>query len=133
MGHVNHPQQAVGDRQPQRGQQQHRSQRQPHKGLAQQIAEQQTMFDLLQAIAGRLAHRRIRLMLGIGKGDQQRLGFRVRGMAEQRHGGQPRAGLRLSELQARQRHLQQTPHIIIGFRLQPLLQQRGHGRGRFPL
>ena len=56
-------------------------------------------------------------MLGIGKGDQQRLGFRVRGMAEQRHGGQPRAGLRLSELQARQRHLQQTPHIIIGFRL----------------
>ncbi|STT03383.1 Uncharacterised protein [Klebsiella pneumoniae] len=52
------------------------SQRQPHKGLAQQIAEQQTMFDLLQAVAGRLAHRRIRLMLGIGKGDQQRLGFR---------------------------------------------------------
>ncbi|VEC55736.1 Uncharacterised protein [Klebsiella aerogenes] len=91
------------------------------------------MFDLLQAIAGRLAHRRIRLMLGIGKGDQQRLGFRVRGMAEQRHGGQPRAGLRLSELQARQRHLQQTPHIFIGFRQQPLLQQRGHGRGRFPL
>ncbi len=72
-------------------------------------------------------------MLGIGKGDQQRLGFRVRGMAEQRHGGQPRAGLRLSQLQARQRHLQQTPHIIIGFRLQPLLQQRGHSRGRFPL
>ncbi|MCS5980835.1 hypothetical protein LNO78_12230 [Klebsiella pneumoniae subsp. pneumoniae] len=28
---------------------------------------------------------------------------------------------------------QQTPHIFIGFRLQPLLQQRGHGRGRFPL
>lgn len=37
------------------------------------------MFDLLQAIAGRLAHRRIRLMLGIGKGDQQRL---VSGSAE---------------------------------------------------
>jgi hypothetical protein len=39
-----------------------------------------------------------------------RLGFRVRGMAEQRHGGQPRAGLRLSELQPGQRHLQHAQH-----------------------
>lgn len=91
------------------------------------------MSDLLQVVAGRLTCRCIRPVLDIDKGDQQRLGFRVCGATKQRHSGQSRAGPRLSELQARQRHPQQALHIFIGSCLQPLSQQRGHGRSRFLL
>ena len=98
VGHIDHPQQTVGDGQAERGEQQDRAEGQAHKSLAEKIAQQQAMLDFAQALLGRRANRRVWLMLRIGIRRQQRLGFRVAGVAEQRDGRQPLRGLRAGKL-----------------------------------
>ena len=98
VGHIDHPEQTVGDGQTERGEQQDRTEGEAHKSLAEKIAQQQTVLDFTQALLGRRANRRVRLMQGIGIRRQQRLGFRVTGVAEQRDGRQPQCGLRTDKL-----------------------------------
>ncbi len=56
MGHVDHPEQAEGDRQAEGGEQQDRAQRQAAESLAEQLADQELALDLSQAGLGGLAH-----------------------------------------------------------------------------
>ncbi|MNC32582.1 hypothetical protein D3C75_809440 [compost metagenome] len=59
VGHVDHPEQAEGDRKAQRCQQQDRTQRQAAESLAEQFAYQQFALDLGQARFGGCAHARV--------------------------------------------------------------------------
>ena len=77
VGHVDDPQQSVGDRQAERGEQQDRAEGEAHKRLSEQIAQQQAVLDFAQALLRRRADRRVWLMPGVGIRRQQRLGFRV--------------------------------------------------------
>ena len=61
VGHVNHPQQAVGNCQPQRGEQQYRPQRESHKRLTKQIAPHQAMLNQFQTFGSGGTHASIRL------------------------------------------------------------------------
>ena len=60
--------------------------------------QQQAVLDFTQALLGRRTNRRVRLIPGIGIRRQQRLGFRVTGVAEQSDGRQPLCGLRTDKL-----------------------------------
>lgn len=102
MGHVDHPEQAEGDRQAQCRQQQDRAQRQAAEGLAEQLSDQQLALYLGQAGFGGGAHGGI----GFGARLQQRLetgaGQWVAGFAEQAHGGQAHGGFAGAQLQVGQ-------------------------------
>ncbi|STQ59665.1 Uncharacterised protein [Pseudescherichia vulneris] len=67
MGHVDHPQQTVGNSQTEGGEQQDRSQRQAAKGLPQPVTPAQALLDLLQAVGGGGAHAGVWLVLRLGQ------------------------------------------------------------------
>ena len=113
--HIDHPQQSIGDRQPERGQQQNGAQRQPHKRLPQQVAYRLTMLDLAQAFRRGLAYFIIRLRLGAGIGQQAGLHFRIARFSQQRHRLLAHRGLRAGQLQTGNGEAQHFPHPIITF------------------
>ena len=122
--HIDHAQQAVGNRQAQGGKQQYRTQRQAAKRLAQQIAPHQAAFNPLQAFFCRLAYGFIGLHCGLGQPLQAGLGVRIAGLAQQFHRPQPNHGLRAGQLQAGRRHRQRGMHARILFEAQALRNQR---------
>ena len=87
MGHVDHPEQAVGDRQAERREQQDRAQRQATEGLAEQVADQQPALDLGQAGGGGDAHAFLRFHRRVEQVLQAGSRQRIAGLAEQAHGG----------------------------------------------
>ena len=115
VGHVDNPEQAEGDGQTQRRQQQDRTQRQAAKGLAEQFTDQQFAFDLGQAGFGGGAHRRVAFHGRVEQGFQAGAGQRVAGFTEQAHGGQANGRVVVDQLQVGQGQGQGIAYAIIGF------------------
>ncbi|MNP54549.1 hypothetical protein D3C76_1491140 [compost metagenome] len=115
MGHVDHPEQAEGDGQAERGQQQDRAQRQATEGLAEQFADQQLALDLGQAGFGRGAYGRVALGVGLQQGFEAGAGQRVTGFAEQANGGQAYCRFAGAQLQVGQGQAEGGVHGGIRF------------------
>lgn len=79
--HIDDAQQAVGDSQPQRGQQQHRTEGKPHKRLTQQIAPHQAVRYLIKALFGSGANAGVRLSLRTGIRGESGHHVRIVGLA----------------------------------------------------
>ncbi len=123
MGHVDHPEQAEGDRQAERGQQQDAPQAQAAEGLAEQFAEQQLALDLRQAGFGGLAHGGVGFSLVGQQVFQPHPGKRCASFAKQAHGGQAYRGIASTELQIGECQCQGLAHGRVVFGFKALLEQ----------
>ncbi len=123
MGHVDHPEQAEGDRQAEGGEQQDRAQRQAAESLAEQFADQELALDLRQAGLGGLAH----VGVGFRLVGQQVLQAHPRhgraGFAEQAHRGEAYCRIIRGQLQVGQRQGQRFADGGIVLGVQALLKQ----------
>ncbi|MNY39191.1 hypothetical protein D3C86_1738660 [compost metagenome] len=124
MRHVDHPQQAIGDCQTERGQQQDRTQRQTGKCLADQVTDHQPMFHAAQAFHRFGTYRGVRLMACLRQRLQARLRFRIARAAKQAHRVEAYPGIGIVKLQIRQRDAQSLMHPAVLFQRQTLGQQR---------
>jgi len=131
--HIDHSQQAVGDRQPEGGQQQDGAEGQPHKCLTEQIADGLTVLDLTQACGGGLTHPGIRLGLRLGIRQQPGLHFRVARFAQQRDRLLAYRWLGAGQLQAGNGEGQYLTHRLVAFACELTLQKREHLRLRVAL
>ncbi|MNP27588.1 hypothetical protein D3C76_1205080 [compost metagenome] len=113
VGHIDHSQQAVGDRQSERGQQQNGAQRQAHKRLAQQVADGLTVLDLAQAFCGGFPHPGVRLGLRMGIRQQSGLHLRIARLAQQRDGLLAYRGLGAGQLETGDGQAQHLTHRVI--------------------
>ncbi|MNN00384.1 hypothetical protein D3C81_1129720 [compost metagenome] len=103
VGHVDHAEQAEGDRQPQCREQQNRAQRHATEGLPQELADQQFAFDLSQAGFGCRAYTGIGFNAWIEQAFEAGAGQRITGFSEQAHSGQPHSRVGIHQLQVGQR------------------------------
>ena len=126
MRHVDDAKQSVGDRQPQRRQQQDRAQRKPHKRLPKQVSPHQTVLNVAQALGGGRTHLRIRLRLRLGKWCDFCLHVRVVGLTQQLNSLKTGLRQRTGKLEVRQRQQQGLPRHIIRFETDPFLQKTEH-------
>ena len=131
--HVDDTQQPIGDRQPQRRQQQDRAQRQPHKRLPKQIAPHQTVLDLTQALPGSGSHTGIRFGLRLGIRHESGWHVRVVRLPESFNRLKTHVSLRAGELEISQRQQQRLACHIVRFTAYPRLQEADHFRLRIPL
>ncbi len=124
VGHVDHPQQAVGNGQAKGGQQQDRSQRQSAKGLPQPVTPAQALLDLLQAVCSGGAHAGIRLVLRLGEALKAGLDRRGATLAQLLNRLQAHLWTRIGELESGDGQQQGRLHLVILLLGQPLLDQR---------
>ncbi len=139
MGHVDHPEQAEGDRQAEGGEQQDRAQRQTAEGLAEQFANQELALDLGEAGFSGLAYGCVGFRLIGQQVLQAHPRQRCAGFAEQAHRGEAYCGVARGQLQVGQRQGQRFADggIVLGvqallkqlelFRLAAALQALGRG------
>ncbi|MCY1362423.1 hypothetical protein D9M69_491380 [compost metagenome] len=124
MGHVDHPEQAEGDRQAERGEQQDRAEAHAAERLAEQVAEQQAALDLGQAGFGGGAHRGVAFRAVGQQRFQARARQRVAGLAEQAHGVEADRRVRIDQLQVGQGQGQGVAHAVVRFAGDPRIEQR---------
>ena len=128
VGHVNHPQQTIGDSQPERGQQEYRSQRQAHEGLPQQFAPHQPVLNTVQALSGGGTYPCVRLGLRPGEWRQRGLHVRIVRLSQQFNRVKARFRLRTRQLKICQRQPQRLSGDVVRFAISPLLQKPEHIR-----
>ncbi|EXI75322.1 MAG: hypothetical protein AW07_01223 [Candidatus Accumulibacter sp. SK-11] len=132
MRHVDHAHDAVGDRQPERRQQQDRTERQAGEGAAEVVRPGQPLLDRADRGAGGGAHGAVGFDPGIalllGQRQQELANARIAALAQRLDGreanggvGRPKTGLRMRELQPR-------PNLRILFRGERAVEQRQHLR-----
>lgn len=131
--HIDDAEQAVGDRQPERRQQQDRTERQAAERLAEQIADHQAVLHLLQAALRLGAHRGVRLVGGVGQRLQSGAGFRLARFAQQPHRIETHLRIAVGQLQVSQRRAQRLMHLRVCFPRQLPSQQRQLLAVRFAL
>ena len=115
MGHIDHAQQAEGNGQSERRQQQNRPQGQTTERLPQQVADQQFALDLGQAGFGCGVYRGIGFDARLQQGFKTGAGQRFAGFSEQAHGGQTHGRVGVDQLQIGQRQAQGGVYIAVGF------------------
>jgi hypothetical protein len=115
VGHVDHAEEAEGDRQPQGREQQDRAQGHAAEGLAEDFAKHQFAFDLGQAGFGGGVHGGIGFDARCEQGFKARAGQRVAGAAKQAHGSQAHGRVGVDQLQVGQGQAQGGVHAFVGF------------------
>ncbi len=128
VGHVNHPQQTIGDSQPERGQQEYRPQRQAHEGLPQQFTPHQPVLNTVQALSGGGTYPCVRLGLRPGERRQRGLNVRIVRLSQQFNRVEARFRLRTRQLKICQHQPQRLSGDVVRFAISPLLQKPEHTR-----
>ncbi|MCY1416423.1 hypothetical protein D9M71_319290 [compost metagenome] len=130
MGHVDHAEQAEGDRQTECGEQQYRAQRHTAECLAEHLAYQQLAFDLGEAGLGGGAYAGVSFDPGIEQAFESGTGQWITGFAEQTHGGETHGRIGVDQLQIGQGQAEGCVGAFIFFTSQLLVEEfqlRGFG------
>ncbi len=106
VSHVDHPEQAEGDRQTEGGEQQNRAQRHAAEGLAEHFADQQFALDLREAGFGGGAHAGIAFHARFEQTFKARACQRVAGFTEQTYRREAHRRVAVDQLQIGQRQAQ---------------------------
>ena len=123
VGHVDHPEQAEGDRQPEGRQQQNRTEGHATESLAEHFADQQFAFDLGQAGFGGGVHTGVGFDAGFEQTFEAGAGQRIAGFAEQTHGGEAYCRVTVDQLQIGQRQAQGGVNAFVLFASQLLVEE----------
>ncbi|MNN08232.1 hypothetical protein D3C81_1210820 [compost metagenome] len=123
MGHVDHTEQAEGDRQTQCREQQNRAQGHTAECLAEHLADQQFAFDLSEAGFGRSAYGDIGFNARLEQAFETGAGQRVTGFTEQADGCEAHGRVAVDQLQVGQGETQGTVDAFVLFARQLLVEE----------
>ena len=124
VGHVDHPEQAEGDGQAKRGEQQDRAQAHAAEGLTEQLADQQLALDLRQAGLRCSAYRSVTFHARVQQVFQARARQWLAGLAEQAHGGHAYRRVGVDQLQVGQGQGQGVANGVVVLPVEALGEQR---------